>query len=168
MIGAVSLQVFNDIRQGRSPRGGWDGPKLTIYIVFLLGCLMAAFWNVRCQWRTVITQNYIYQPGLFRSKLIHWTEVTALEQQGYGFHIRTSDKRIVLALASYCNDARVISEIEKLVEAQQASAGLKHYEKNSSDNLKEERRTWQIPGWVWWAVIATILILRWLGIIPTQ
>jgi hypothetical protein len=101
IVWAITAPVYRAWAQGLPIRGGWNW---TLVIVWDTGCLfllLAFYWKIYCDANTEIGEAELCRPSIFGPRRIRWSEIVRVEKVGFGYHIFSKNKKIVLSPYAY-------------------------------------------------------------------
>jgi hypothetical protein len=109
---AVTSQIYREWSHGLPISGGWTWPNV-IALDFVCAMLIGAlYWKIYCDAKTTIDGNGIYQPSLFGTCIIFWSEVTSVEVfGGFSYHVHAGKRKIVVTPYAYKNPEDVIESL---------------------------------------------------------
>jgi hypothetical protein len=102
-------------RQGLGSFGVWNCLLIVGIDLALIALFIAMLWKIYCDWNTILNEQGVLQPSLFRKRSIHWSGVTGLTLAEDGLHVHGSSDSIVISLAGYRYPTQVINEIRARV-----------------------------------------------------
>jgi hypothetical protein len=117
LVWALTSQVYRGYATGAPMSGGWSWPVL---IVFDAGCvvaLAALFWKIYCDAKTEIGEEELSRPGIFGHRRIRWSEVSRVNRVGFGYHIYSGKKKIVLTPSAYMHPGSVVDLLRSRLES---------------------------------------------------
>lgn len=109
---ALTSHVYGMWARGKPIGGGWSWPLVITCDLGFLGLLVALFWKIYCDVGTEIGEKELSQPGIFGRRGIRWSEVTRVDKVGFGYHVVSQNKTIVLTPQAYVDPDSVITLVQ--------------------------------------------------------
>jgi hypothetical protein len=97
----------------------WSWPTAILWDVGILCVLFAFFWKLYCDANTEIGETELRRPTIFGLRRIRWTEITRIKQVGFGYHVISKDKKIILSPYAYKSPESVIAMLESRIQSGQ-------------------------------------------------
>ena len=113
---ALASHAYGRWARGEPMVGVWSWPLViagdSVFVVLLLALL----WKIYCDARTEMGEQALSQPGIFGSRTIRWSEVTRVDKVGFGYHIVSENKTIVLTPQAYLDPDSAITLLRTRLE----------------------------------------------------
>lgn len=109
IVWQTTAQVYrpwaHDMRIGR----GWNWPIVIVWDAISILSLLALFWKIYCDAHTELGEVELCRPSLLGIRRIRWSEIVQVKTVGFGFHLSSKDKKIVVSPYAYRDPASVIA-----------------------------------------------------------
>jgi hypothetical protein len=112
IIWGITAPLYRASVQGLPIRGGWNWTTVIGCDVGCLFVLLAFYWKMYCDAKTEIGEAELSRPSIFGPRRIRWSEVVRVKIVGFGCHILSKDKKIVLSPYAYRDPDSVVSLIK--------------------------------------------------------
>jgi hypothetical protein len=109
IVWQITAQVYRPWAYGVRVCCGWTSPLVIMWDAVCLLSLLALFWKIYSDAATELGEVDLCRPSIFGIRRIRWSEIVRVERVGFGYHISSKDKKIVVSPYVYRDPDSVMS-----------------------------------------------------------
>jgi hypothetical protein len=122
MVWQITAQTYRPWAHGMPIGRGWNWPIVITWDAVLIGLLSALFWKIYCDAHTELGIAELCRPSILGIRRILWSEIVWVDRVGFGYHVCSKDKKIVLYPYAYRDPDSVIAILRTRIENDKGNA----------------------------------------------
>lgn len=116
MVWQITAQVYRPWAHGMPIGRGWNWPIVIMWDAVLFFLQSVLLWKIYCDAHTELGKAELCRPSILGVRRILWSEIVRVDRVGFGYHVRSKDKKIVLYPYAYRDPDSVITILRTRIE----------------------------------------------------